>query len=111
MFSLLLLGASVSSYAQDFAARMNETYLETDRNYDLDCYYSYNKEWKLVTPRTTTVKGADTLSRSFYVDNGVRRISFDFAVKIQDGKIVYEAALDGKHQISGTCSGRISPMC
>lgn len=85
---------------------MNETYLETDRQYDLDCIYSYNKEWKLITPKTMTVKGADTLKRTFYVDNGARKVELNFAVKIKDGKIVYEASFDGRHQITGKLGRR-----
>ncbi len=104
--SFLLLAGTAHSWAQDFAARMNQTYLETDRQYDLDCIYSYNKEWKLITPRTLTVKGTDSLTRSFYVDNGSRKVVLNFAVKIKDGKALYEASFDGRHQITGKLSRR-----
>lgn len=101
VLSILLIAGIAPSWAQDFAARMNATYLETDRQYDLDCYYSYNKNWKLITPRTLTVKGTDTLNRSFYVDNGSRKVVLNFSVKITAGKAMFEAAFDGRNLISG----------
>ncbi len=85
---------------------MNETYRETDKNYDLDCYYSYNKEWKLITTRTMTVKGTDSLNRSFYVDNGSKKVILDFTVKIKDGKVVYEALFDNRILASGKLARR-----
>ncbi len=85
---------------------MAETYKETDRNFDLDCIYSYNKEWKLITTRTLTQKNADSLTRSFYVDNGSKKIILDFTVKIKDGKVLYETLLDGRHQANGKLTKR-----
>lgn len=102
----MLLAGATHSWAGDFATRMNETYLETDRQYDLDCYYSYNKGWKLVTPKSQTIKGTDSLKRSFYVDNGLRKVVLDFGIRIKDGKIAYEGSFDGRHTISGKLGRR-----
>ncbi len=106
ILTLLLALSSFPLWAQDFATRMAETYKETDRNYDLDCIYSYNKEWKLVTTRTMTVKNSDSLTRSFYVDNGTKKVILDFTVKIKDGKVIYEALLDNRHLVSGKVTRR-----
>ena len=106
ILTLLLALSSLPSWAQDFATRMAETYKETDRNYDLDCIYSYNKEWKLITTRTMTVKNSDSLTRSFYVDNGLKKIILDFTVKVKDGKVIYEALLDNRHQVTGKLARR-----
>ena len=106
IISFLLALLSLPSWAQDFATRMNETYLQTDKNYDLDCYYSYNKEWKLVTTRTMTVKGENSLHRSFFVDNGIKKVVLDFTVKNKNGVIVFEALLDNRHLASGKLGRR-----
>lgn len=76
---------------------MAETYRNTDQNFDLDCYYSYNKTWKLISPRGETVRGTNTLTRSFEVDSGSRVVTMDFTLKIQDKSVVYEALFEGQY--------------
>jgi hypothetical protein len=80
---------------------MVETYRDTDRNYDLDCYYSYNKTYQLVTPVNETVKAPDSLSRTFELDNGKRTISLDFKVKLSQGRVTYEAVFNRQATASG----------
>jgi hypothetical protein len=106
ILSLILALSSFPSWAEDFITRMAETYRETDRNYDLDCYFSYNKEWKLITTRSMTVKGPNTLSRSFDVDNGNKKVTLDFTLRMKDGKILYEALFDGRILASGKLARR-----
>lgn len=96
VLSFILLLVS-SAWAQDFATRMAQTYRDTDKNYDIDCYYSYNKTWKLITPKSDTVKGNSTLTRSFEVDSGDYTVNMDFRLSIQNGKVIYEALFEGKY--------------
>lgn len=86
-----------AAWGQDFATRMAETYRATDRNYDIDCYYSYNKTWQLATPVSNTTRDSQTLSRSFSIDNGRRMVKMDFRLLISAGKVAYEALFDGRH--------------
>lgn len=98
---LLLATLPAYVYAQDFATRMSEAYHDTDNNFDLDCYYTQNKTWKLITPLGPTIKGSNILSRTFDVDNGVRRVRLDFSVKLSEGNTVFEALFDQRHLSSG----------
>lgn len=97
LFALLLLLSASAAWAQDFATRMAETYRATDRNYDIDCYYSYNKTWQLASPLGETVRDSQSLSRTFSIDNGRRLVKMDFRLLVNDGRIVYEALFDGRH--------------
>jgi hypothetical protein len=90
----------------DFSSRMAETYRATDHNYDLDCYYSYNKTWQLATPKETTVKGNNILSRTFELDNGTRQIDFVFSVKLDQGKVIYTGNFDRKVSVLGPVKRR-----
>lgn len=104
-FAILLLGLP-AAWAGDFASRMKEAYLATDKNFEIDCFYSYNKTWKLVTPVGLTRKTSETLSRVFEVDSGNRKTSLVFMLKQENGKLVYEALFGGVHRSSGRLRGR-----
>ncbi len=106
LFALFLVLGPATSWAQDFATRMVETYRETDRNFDLDCYYSYNKTYQLITPASDTVKGSDSLTRKFEIDNGKRTINLEFSVKMKDSKAVYEAVFDKRTVAAGVIKNR-----
>lgn len=105
-FTLFLLLGSAASWAQDFTARMVEAYRETDRNFDLDCYYSYNKTYQLITPVQDTVKGQNSLSRKFEIENGKRSIELEFGVRIEEGKVIYEALFDRRSSVRGNLKQR-----
>ncbi len=100
---IILLLATLPTYvwAQDFSTRISEAYHQADRNFDLDCYYNQNKSWKLITPTSSTLKGNNTLSRSFDVDNGARTVRMDFSVKLAAGIPMFEAVFDSRHISSG----------
>ncbi len=40
--------------AQDFPSRVKAAYEEADNNFDLDCYYSFNQSFKLITAVSET---------------------------------------------------------
>jgi hypothetical protein len=88
---------SISSYAQDFAARVKESYLETDKNFDLDCHYSKNDTYKLITPNSETIKSADKLTRTFIVENDQRSVPMTFTLARSQGRISYTVVLDKVH--------------
>ncbi len=85
---------------------MKEAYLATDKNFDLECYYSYNKKWGLVTPVTLTRKNESSLSRIFEIDNGIRKVNFEFTVRVDGGQSLYEGRFDGGVTIAGKLKAR-----
>ncbi len=101
LISLFIATLPAYVRAQDFSSRMTEAYQETDRNFDLDCYYSQNKTWKLITPTSPTKKVTNSLSRTFDVDNGSRIVRLDFSVKLDAGVPKFEAVFDNRYVSAG----------
>jgi hypothetical protein len=91
----------MNSYAQDFAARVKESYLETDKNFDLDCNYSKNDTYKLITPISETIKSTEKLTRTFIVENEQRSVTMAFTLARSQGKISYTIILDKVHTSTG----------
>lgn len=82
---LTLLVLSTNLYAESFIDRMNETYLKVDKNFDIDCRYSFNKTNQLVTPVSSTQKTNSTIERSFNLHNEKSSISMKFQLR-KNGK-------------------------
>ncbi len=91
----------MSSYAQDFAARVKESYLGTDKNFDLDCNYSKNNTYKVISPSSETIKSTDKLTRNFIVENEQRSVPMTFTIARFQGKISYTVVLDKVHTSTG----------
>ncbi len=78
-------------------ARVNEVYLATDKNFDLECRYLWNSSYKLITPKGETRRDSSTMGRDFVIENGEASIPMSFKV-IRDGRNAnYEAVFDNIH--------------
>jgi hypothetical protein len=75
---LSLLLSIQATYAQDVASRMTTTYLKTDKNFDIDCRYSFNTSFKLLTPVSETIKGPDFIKRDFQIESANKTASMTF---------------------------------
>lgn len=96
----------LSLYAQSFAERMNEAYTKTDKNFELQCFYSRNKTFKLITPLGETIKSPDQISREFQIENNDRLIPMTFIVARIKGKFEFRIDLNKEHTLSGKLSNR-----
>lgn len=95
LFSLTIFG---EVQAGDFSSLMKETYLRTDKNFDIDCRYAFNKTFKLLTPISETVKGDTFIQRDFKVETDSKSASMSFVLKSVDGKNSYTILFDKKHR-------------
>lgn len=105
LFSLVLLSPS-TTYAQSFFERAQKVYLETDKTFDIDCYYSYNKSFKLITPTGETQKGANTISREFLVETDTKSFPMKFVLERSAKSIDYTVTLDNTHLSKGKVAKR-----
>lgn len=115
----LILGILISHllalplYAQDFSSQMKETYLLTDKNYDIDCRYAFNKKFKLITPSSETIKGIDFIQRNFLLEDGNRTVNMSFTLWEKNKKFEYTILFDDKFISQNRLSKRefyISPI-
>lgn len=104
-FSLALLMPTAVS-AQTFAERAQKTYLETDKTFDIDCNYSYNKTFKLITPVSQTTKGANTISRDFLIETDSKKIPMRFVLERTPKSIEYVVTLNNSHVSRGRVQKR-----
>jgi len=95
-----------SIFAQSFAERAASAYLETDKNFDIDCYYNRNKLPKYITPVSTTRKSSDSISREFFIETPERNISMHFSLLRLEKSFQYNVLLDGKHVSRGQLGKR-----
>lgn len=93
---LLISGQIAAQEASSFSTRMAETYLATDKNYDISCHYAFNKKFKLITPVGTTIKGPDYIKRDFKIENGDRTVNMTFTLKEVNKKHQYTVLFDNK---------------
>lgn len=100
---LIALTASLPLLAQDFGQRVKESYLSTDKNFDIDCYYSKNKTFKIITPVSETKKSADELSREFKIENENQTVSMFFVLKKNSE---YQIRYQQNYLVSGKLSKR-----
>jgi hypothetical protein len=77
---------------------MKETYLLTDKNFDIDCRYAFNKNFKLLTPTSETVKGETFIQRDFKVETDSKTASMSFILKSVGDKHSYTILFDQKHR-------------
>jgi hypothetical protein len=104
--ALLFLTLSLPSYARDFVSRMQKTYLATDKNYELNCEYTYNKSFQLISPKSETIKGEKYLKREFVIENATRSVPMVFIVE-EDGRALrYSLTFDGKYVSQGKLAFR-----
>lgn len=106
IFSFLVLILSFEARSSDFHSRVMEAYLRTDNNFDLDCYYSRNKSWKLITPLNETVRSDDLIQRHFSIESADGTIPMVFSVKREKKKIAYEIILNQVHVLKNLVSKR-----
>lgn len=103
---VLFLVLSFNAYSNDFLSRVKDVYSETDTNFDLDCYYSRNKTWKLITPQGETTRSGDLIVRNFSIESDDGAVPILFKVTRENKLIVYEIILDGIHVIKNKVSKR-----
>lgn len=105
---LLLFSFSIFCEAQagDFSSLMKEAYLLTDKNFDVDCRYAFNKTFKLITPISETKKGGDYIQRDFKVETDSKSSSMSFILKSIEGKNTYTVLFDQRHRSESKLSKR-----
>lgn len=106
LICLFIALVSFNLYAQDFAERVAEAYLKTDKNFDIDCSYSYNKTLKLIKPAGETLKGPDHLRREFIIEGNGRRLPLSFSLTKNNRGFTYNVVINQEHQSSGKLSRR-----
>ncbi len=105
-FGLLLTVIPFTLSAQTYAERVTEAYNQTDKNYDLDCSYSYNKTLKLISPVGETIRGSNFLSREFIIDGNDRKIPLSFTLSRRAGSLEYEVRINEIHISKGKLQKR-----
>jgi hypothetical protein len=111
LFSLLL--SIQATYAQDVASRMTTVYLKTDKNFDIDCRFSFNSSFKLLTPVSDTIKGPDFIRRDFQIESATKTASMTFLLQKQGKDYEYLIRFNDKHISKDKLSKRdfnISPI-
>ena len=103
---LLIASAITPSYAQDITTRFNEAYQKTDKNFDIDCRYSFNQSFKLMTPLSETIKGKDFIKREFLIESETKTSKMVFNLQKNDKNFEYTLLFDGKHLSRGNLSRR-----
>jgi len=110
---LLILTIFWDVQAGDFSSLMKENYLLTDKNFDIDCRYAFNKTFKLLTPISETVKGNTYIQRDFKVETESKTINMSFVLNSVSGKNSYTIVFDQKYRSESKLTKRefyISPV-
>lgn len=97
LLCLLITVMPITLFAQTYAERVTEAYSQTDKNFDVDCSYSYNKTHKIITPVGKTIRGVNTLSREFFIEGNNQKIPMSFVLTRKAGVIEYEVRINDKH--------------
>lgn len=106
LFSILISVMPLTLFAQTYAERVTEAYNQTDKNFDVDCSYSYNKTLKLITPVGETVRGVNKLSREFMIEGNNRKIPMSFTLTRIDRAFEYEVKINQEHISKGKLQNR-----
>lgn len=108
MKTLILLSALLPAalFAQTYAERVTEAYLKTDKNYDLDCFYYYNKTLKLITPAGETIKGPDSFYREFFIEGNGQKLPMNFTVERKNKNFEYKVIINNEHVSSARLASR-----
>lgn len=98
-YSLILIFFSFSQAAlsQNFTDRAAQAYLDADKNFDVDCYYLWNKTFKLITPAGETKKNSSSISRDFNIQTPDRQIPMSFTLKRANNNFEYSVLFDQKY--------------
>lgn len=88
-------------WAQSFTERATQAYLQTDKNFDIDCAYSLNDSPKLIVPNGETIKSENQLSREFVIENNGRKIPMTFTLNRVRKNFEYKVVFDGRYISSG----------
>lgn len=100
-------------FAENFAERMKRVYLETDKNFDIECAYSYNKTPKLILPASETIKTQNQLSRDFVIEGNGRELPMNFKLVRANGRLDYVVTINREHVSTGKLTNRdfyIAPL-
>jgi len=92
--------------AQTFYERSQKAYKETDKTFDIDCNYSYNKTFKLITPISETEKGPNSISRDFIIETETKKIPMRFVLERTAKSIEYVVTLNNAHTSRGKVQKR-----
>lgn len=109
----ILLASIQTCFAQDVSARITKTYLDTDKTFDIDCRYSFNKTYKLLVPVADTIKGKDFIRRDFTIESEHKTAKMSFVLQKSDRDYEYVIRFNDKHISKSKLSKRefyISPV-
>lgn len=109
----LALVASQLTFAQTVQERFDKKYLEVDKAFDIDCKYSFNKTFKLLTPTEDTKKTYSTIERGFTLETSSEKVPMYFKLQRGAKGYEYQVKVDGKYLSSGSFGKRqfyISPL-
>lgn len=103
LFSLVICTTLAQvAYAQDFPQRVRDAYAQTDKAFDLDCSYSRNQSFKLITPVSQTVRSRNQLSREFILEGQTKKVPMTFHLNRVGRSFEYKIVIDRVHESSGT---------
>lgn len=88
----------LTSYGQDFASRVKAAYEQTDKNFELNCYYIRSADFKLITPTAKTVKSTNQLSREFLLETSSTKMPMTFTVTRSASGIDYSVIINKIHE-------------
>jgi hypothetical protein len=97
---------SFTAFAQTFPERVAQTYLQTDKNFDIDCSYSYNKTLKLITPVGDTNKGPNHIAREFLIEGNDRQLPMSFTLTRSSRGLEYQIVINKEHVSSAKLTRR-----
>jgi hypothetical protein len=98
LFNTLFAG---ELFSQTFTERVAQAYLQTDKNFDIDCSYSFNKSFKFIGPVSETKKTGNELTREFVIEGHGRKLPMSFLLKRTNRGIEYRITIDQQHISQG----------
>lgn len=113
IFGLITFVTPFTVFAKSFEERVTEAYLQTDRNFDLDCFYSYNKSLKLIRTAGQTIKGPNSISRDFMIEGQGNQIPMNFTLSKSSRGFDYRVVINKEHISAGKLATRgfyIAPL-
>lgn len=93
-------------FAQTYAERVTEVYEKTDKNFDVDCFYSYNKTLKLIKPVGLTDRTENRISREFEITGNDRKLPMSFSLTRKGKTFEYQVLINKEHISAGKMTTR-----
>lgn len=106
LLSLWSLPLIAQTELNAFQERARDTYLETDKNYSLDCMYGSNQRFQIINPVSETKRTSTTLERSFLIETENKKIPMEFVLRRDGRRYNYEIRFDKEHLSTGSLKYR-----